>query len=207
MNTQSGRSMVEMLGVLAIVGVLSVGAIAGYGKAMMKYKLNKQAEQLNTVINTIARNLHSFDNIHSTGGNTPDLSTYFIKMGEFPKEMIKNGNEIYDTFGIKWASFINSTDTHIFLVGSGASLTAKSADNLSVCHNIILTAKENSDNISRFETSSNDSGSQSGFLFGNSECSAEKRCLKDVTIDDIYEICNKQIGNSHAVFQIVWKIR
>ena len=27
-----------MLGVLAIVGVLSVGAIAGYGKAMMKYK-------------------------------------------------------------------------------------------------------------------------------------------------------------------------
>ena len=38
-----GRSMVEMLGVLAIIGVLSVGAIAGYSKAMMKYKLNKQA--------------------------------------------------------------------------------------------------------------------------------------------------------------------
>ena len=31
-----GRSMVEMLGVLAIIGVLSVGAIAGYSKAMMK---------------------------------------------------------------------------------------------------------------------------------------------------------------------------
>ena len=27
----TGRSMVEMLGVLAIIGVLSVGAIAGYG--------------------------------------------------------------------------------------------------------------------------------------------------------------------------------
>ncbi|MDY4885802.1 MAG: hypothetical protein SO141_06110, partial [Alphaproteobacteria bacterium] len=50
----AGRSMVEMLGVLAIIGVLSVGAIAGYSKAMMKYKLNKQSEQLNTVINTIA---------------------------------------------------------------------------------------------------------------------------------------------------------
>ena len=37
----AGRSMVEMLGVLAIIGVLSVGAIAGYSKAMMKYKLNK----------------------------------------------------------------------------------------------------------------------------------------------------------------------
>ena len=39
----TGRSMVEMLGVLAIIGVLSVGAIAGYSKAMTKYKLNKQA--------------------------------------------------------------------------------------------------------------------------------------------------------------------
>ena len=29
-----GRSMVEMLGVLAIIGVLSVGAMNGYSKAM-----------------------------------------------------------------------------------------------------------------------------------------------------------------------------
>ena len=29
-NEQTGRSMVEMLGVLAIIGVLSVGGIAGY---------------------------------------------------------------------------------------------------------------------------------------------------------------------------------
>ena len=43
----AGRSMVEMLGVLAIIGVLSVGAIAGYSKAMMKYKLNKHAEGFN----------------------------------------------------------------------------------------------------------------------------------------------------------------
>ena len=33
---ESGRSMVEMLGVLAIIGVLSIGAIAGYSKAMQK---------------------------------------------------------------------------------------------------------------------------------------------------------------------------
>ena len=50
MNTQSGRSVVEMLGVLAIIGVLSVGAIAGYSKAMMKYKLNKQSEQISSIL-------------------------------------------------------------------------------------------------------------------------------------------------------------
>ena len=36
-----GRSMIEMLGVLAIIGVLSVGGIAGYSKAMEKFKVNK----------------------------------------------------------------------------------------------------------------------------------------------------------------------
>ncbi|MBQ8671083.1 MAG: prepilin-type N-terminal cleavage/methylation domain-containing protein [Alphaproteobacteria bacterium] len=35
-NNESGRSMIEMLGVLAIIGVLSVGGIAGYSKAMQK---------------------------------------------------------------------------------------------------------------------------------------------------------------------------
>ena len=48
---ENGRSMIEMLGVLAIIGVLSVGAMTGYSKAMLKYKLNKQAEQLSTLIN------------------------------------------------------------------------------------------------------------------------------------------------------------
>lgn len=33
-NFEKGRSMIEMLGVLAIIGVLSVGGIAGYSKAM-----------------------------------------------------------------------------------------------------------------------------------------------------------------------------
>ena len=36
-----GRSMIEMLGVLAIIGVLSVGGIAGYSKAMEQFKVNK----------------------------------------------------------------------------------------------------------------------------------------------------------------------
>ncbi len=36
-TTEAGRSMVEMLGVLAVIGVLSIGGIAGYTYAMNKY--------------------------------------------------------------------------------------------------------------------------------------------------------------------------
>ena len=37
---ESGRSMVEMLGVLAIIGVLSIGGIAGYVLSMNRYRAN-----------------------------------------------------------------------------------------------------------------------------------------------------------------------
>ena len=47
---ESGRSMVEMLGVLAIVGVLSVGGIAGYSQAMAKFKVTKAMDQVQTII-------------------------------------------------------------------------------------------------------------------------------------------------------------
>lgn len=52
-NTQSGRSMIEMLGVLAIIGVLSVGGIAGYSKAMLKYRSNKTIEQITQIITNV----------------------------------------------------------------------------------------------------------------------------------------------------------
>ena len=38
---ESGRSMVEMLGVLAIIGVLSVGGIAGYSLSMRRHRANQ----------------------------------------------------------------------------------------------------------------------------------------------------------------------
>ena len=43
-KSQSGRSMVEMLGVLAIIGVLSVGGIAGYSLAMRRHRANQIAD-------------------------------------------------------------------------------------------------------------------------------------------------------------------
>ena len=38
---ESGRSMVEMLGTLAIIGVLSIGGIMGYSYGIDKHRANK----------------------------------------------------------------------------------------------------------------------------------------------------------------------
>ena len=40
-SSQSGRSMLEMLGVLAIIGVLAVGGLTGYQLAMCRYRANE----------------------------------------------------------------------------------------------------------------------------------------------------------------------
>ena len=52
-NNENGRSMVEMLGVLAIIGVLSAGGLAGYSKAMFKHKLNNTMEQITMLVTNI----------------------------------------------------------------------------------------------------------------------------------------------------------
>ena len=52
-TNESGRSMVEMLGVLAIIGVLSVGGIAGYSMAMSKFKITKTIDQVQTIITNL----------------------------------------------------------------------------------------------------------------------------------------------------------
>ena len=48
-KTESGRSMIEMLGVLAIIGVLSVGGLAGYNMAMGRVRVNRVIDELQLV--------------------------------------------------------------------------------------------------------------------------------------------------------------
>ena len=52
---QQGRSMIEMLGVLAIIGVLSVGGLVGYSKAMERYRVNETINQITYIV----ENVHS----------------------------------------------------------------------------------------------------------------------------------------------------
>ena len=76
-NTEeAGRSMVEMLGVLAIVGVLSIGGIAGYSKAMAKYKTNKVLDQVSMLITNVRT---TFGNqVSYYGLTTENAKTYEI---------------------------------------------------------------------------------------------------------------------------------
>ena len=89
-KNESGRSMIEMLGVLAIIGVLSVGGIAGYSKAMTKYRINKTIEQI-TLIAGNARAFfapqHNYDGINSSCSNKNSYCKLIRKAKLIPDEM------------------------------------------------------------------------------------------------------------------------
>ena len=82
---EHGRSMVEMLGVLAIVGVLSVGAIAGYSKAMMKYKLNKTTDIATQLFaTTFTKFAHDFSSSNADEYGYIYLTQIMLKAGWVP---------------------------------------------------------------------------------------------------------------------------
>ena len=123
---ESGRSMIEMLGVLAIVGVLSVGGISGYSKAMGKYKINQCLDQIANLI----------INIRSTFANQTDFSgattANIIALGIATNDMLNaQGNALVNPFN--GAINVKATD------GGATSFEITYAGlDTSACQNIAL---------------------------------------------------------------------
>ena len=77
-TAEGGRSMVEMLGVLAIIGVISIGAIGGYTYGMNRYRTNEILDGGNKRAYTVATqlsmglqpNLSEFKDYNTTAGGT-----------------------------------------------------------------------------------------------------------------------------------------
>lgn len=91
---ESGRSMVEMLGVLAIIGVLSVGGIAGYSKAMSKYKVNKTIDQVTTLVANI-RTTFASQSKYGTSASDDFNNAKAVEYGVLPNDMYtKTGDTV-----------------------------------------------------------------------------------------------------------------
>jgi type II secretory pathway pseudopilin PulG len=87
---QTGRSMIEMLGVLAIVGILSAGGIAGYSMAMQSYKTNLLIERVNLIV-TKARTIYKNGNYQGVSNQN------LIDSGKLSAKDLENpfGGQLY----------------------------------------------------------------------------------------------------------------
>ena len=178
MKSENGRSMVEMLGVLAIIGVLSVGAIAGYSKAMMKYKLNKQSEQLTQILFSLEHYREMLGRDRNNIATNTSIITLLTKLNAIPLEMIRpNDNlQIYDVFG-------NSVSISYYGNGYSYNLAVNyQPDQQDICNNIFELIKANSEKLYSVGVKLDQTGDfASPALYG--------KTINNINKSDIYDYC------------------
>ena len=204
LDASAGRSMVEMLGVLAIIGILSVGAIAGYSKAMMKYKLNKHAEAVNMLINN---SLMLKDKVIS-GTNMPNI---LEKTNSLPDGIYRSGSlYLYDRYFNVPMYIYWSTNPYDGTYGGIQFKFPASSEGREICRNIVIAAKENTANLWLVEVGKKDSLYETGeyyvgHLFGDAFCSEKQRkCLRDLDLDKIDKLCSPCVVGSCNIYTL-WR--
>ena len=208
-RSQLGRSMVEMLGVLAIVGVLSVGGISGYSKAMMKYKINKFTVAMNELLNTAIQytgQLNSDSNYTDTDG-AQYFADILYKMKALP-DGIKRQDNVYltDMFGNRLWVFFHPVNKRS---GIGYRLSLNSSNKLDseICHQLVKIAKENSSQLEMAYTENAHSPVETSpnMVYGDAYCNKNTKCLKNLTISDIDTMCHTCIDGAICRFYFLWR--
>ena len=196
----AGRSMVEMLGVLAIIGVLSIGAIAGYSKAMFKYRLNKHAESFNTLINNV---IQLGPELSRAFNGTQITSEIFYKLNLIPDSMVFKNPYIEDTFKNKiqisyyYNSQYNSNEYYMSWQMERTDNVATTRS-IEICRNVIIAAKENAVNITSLQLRSSNSNAGNGLydqsvLRGDANNAGENnknKLLRNAGIKEIDNFCS-----------------
>ena len=178
----SGRSMVEMLGVLAIIGVLSVGAIAGYSKAMMKYKLNKQSEQLTQILFSLEHYREMLGRDRNNIAINSSVITLLTKLNAIPLEMIhpNDYDQIYDIFGNTiWLNYYGNAESPSNYYTLAVTYQPDQQD---VCNNVFEFIKNNSAKLSIAGVKTGNSGAFTSPVLTDAT-------MNQITKSDIYDYC------------------
>lgn len=206
-----GRSMIEMLGVLAIIAVLTVGGIAGYSKAMLMYHSNKQKDLLVELINnaiTLKPNLSSI-----RGNQSINITDIFNAMGAIPNGFIyKNGtihdldnNSINITFGIENDRQQDGSTKQVFKyairINAIEGIGKLSISMKEYCKNIIQIVQTIPNQVQSVDFSRIDSDSWSGT---SGELIFNKSTIGQTSPAQINERCNIAIKeNGRGYFRIL----
>lgn len=189
-NNQFGRSMIEMLGVLAIIGVLSVGGIAGYSKAMEKWKVNKAIEEYSFLIQGLLENI---DDIRKLPDQTGLVNVADAK-GIIPAnwEKVITGATMSDNNGNSIRIFSRNKRLVIDMYlgnlkqnseGKIFSLSFSSKFCAELMQNVVYPLQ---DVLFYAWFTSNSEGS----YWGNSFCSKGRKCINDLSLAEINKVCN-----------------
>lgn len=200
-SNQAGRSMIEMLGVLAIVGVLSVGAIAEFGKAMYKWKAIKCTEEYNLFIQDLLVYKDDFVKMMRKAGGgyfylADVLSASRIVPSGWQRGTGSYKDSFFDSMGNRTVTIIRSEkDQHArrldveFVISK--DLGSEARDFCRRVFNDVL--KQNSASIYVVlvaEKKGSSWGHTGAAAYGDGYCSGRRKCLSHLSFSDIEDTCN-----------------
>lgn len=198
-GVQCGRSMIEMLGVLAIIAVLSVGGIAGYSKAMEKWKADRLVSEYSYLVFGLLSNVNEFQILSkNTDYNTQVGLSNYVKAASLVPETWQyvSSTRMYDSEGnpVLMFSRRNRLVIDIYLgtkLNSNGWVSGKSEGfSVALCREVMLNLTQRLSDAVQFSRFYQWSKMEdSSVYWGNATCSAGRKCLRDLTISEINNIC------------------
>ena len=140
--SETGRSMIEMLGVLAIIGVLSIAAVVGYRFALLKFRANEVVNELNMRAVDISAQIAASGKTYALEEELPTAFDTHLDMGYETYSYITALNNDYfriDVFDVPadlCRQILNDYDAliAIFVGDHETDEDTRYTDDLSVCN-------------------------------------------------------------------------
>ena len=197
-----GRSMVEVLGVLAIIGVLSVGAISGYSNAMMKYKTNKLVSEYNYLISGVLEYYNDFINLSRGTSLNPHLE----KLNLIPQSFDKNGSYFVDVMGGNLNVWKDSSGIVVEIYFSRPTSQNFGIESCkALFQNLFYPLHSTLRSVGIWRGSAGSEGEDTSYpytYYGDNQCVGNKQCLKNVKISDIFNAC-EDISENGQTYSLV----
>ena len=200
-----GRSMIEMLGVLAIIGVLSVGGIAGYSKAMEKFKVNKAIEEYSYLIYGLLEHLDEIQKISQPTSDKYDITELIDALQLVPQTWIVQRSSVsrvnynYLDPNQNWVSIFSRNNLLVFDIVIGGITTDENqnfiAANFSAnfCVELLNNiAYPLHSALKRLYMYKSKGGGK--LFYGDNYCKNDLNCISSLTIAKMNEICSACTG-------------
>lgn len=138
-KNETGRSMIEMLGVLAIIGVLSIGGIAGYSKAMSIYHLNQWKQSFRALMAELNNLYIGKGHFYGDAGERENILQTAELAGVVPDGFLDENDKDYYGNTLKVYTFKGDYDERLFFE---FNLTGGD-DSVNLCREIFTIANSN----------------------------------------------------------------
>lgn len=195
-----GRSMVEMIGVLAIVGVLSIGGIAGYVTASRNLRISNLKDEISTIVANVRSAFFAAENYGSLNNIT------LINAGLIPDWMIDDDrahihNKNKGSVLIAPVDYEYKENGGFILVFNGLNATACRELAISdwgsdIATGFIALSIKNDGDLTIEDTGLTDA------RVSASETVILAKDISSGTLDEVYNLCNCQNTDTCAV---AWK--